>query len=91
MTPAYLPRLRDSSLNDWKGFCGFQVASETLPYANGPYVVLHASQDGPVQVDTGRRSQIVDLMSGEQLGQGPKITFPMELGETRVLVASDVR
>jgi len=60
-------------------------------YANGPYVVLHASQGGPVQVDTGRRGQIVDLLSCERLGQGPKITLPMELGETRVLVASDVR
>ena len=60
-------------------------------YANGSYVVLHASQDGPVQVDTGRRGQIVDLLSGEQLDKGPKITLPMELGETRVLVASEAR
>jgi hypothetical protein len=60
-------------------------------YANGSYVVLHASQDGPVQVDTGRRGLIVDLLSGEQLGQGPKITLPMEFGETRVLVVSEVR
>ena len=55
-------------------------------YANGPYVVLHASQAGPVQVDTGRRGPVADLMSGEQLGQGPTITLPMGFGETRVLV-----
>ena len=55
-------------------------------YANGPYVLLHASQDGPVQVDTGHRGPIVDLLSGESLGQGPKITLNMNLGETRLLV-----
>jgi hypothetical protein len=63
--------------------------SDCNVYANGPYIVLHASQDGPVQVDTGCRGQIVDLLSGEQLGQGPKIALPMEFGETRVLVKCD--
>jgi len=58
-------------------------------YANGPYVVLHASRDGPVQFDSGHPGRIADLLSGEQLGQGPKITLPMRLGETRVLVASE--
>jgi len=60
-------------------------------YANGSYVVLHASQDGPVQVDTGRQGRIVDLLSGEQLGQGPKMSLSMQLGETRVLIAGDAR
>jgi hypothetical protein len=55
-------------------------------YANGPYVLLHASQDGPLQVDTGHRGPVVDLLSGEPLGQGPKVTLDMQLGETRLLV-----
>ncbi|MGI6416104.1 MAG: class I SAM-dependent methyltransferase [Thermoguttaceae bacterium] len=58
-------------------------------YANGPYVVLHASQAGPLQIDTGRPDPVIDLLSGEQLGQGPKITLPLAFGETRVLVAGD--
>jgi hypothetical protein len=54
-------------------------------YANGPYILLHASQDGPVQVNTGNRSPIVDLLSGEPLGQGPTISLNMNLGETRLI------
>jgi len=57
-------------------------------YANGPYLVLHASQDGPVAVDTSRSGPVVDLLTGELLGMGPKVTIPMQLGETRVLVAA---
>ncbi len=55
-------------------------------YANGPYVVLHASQEGPVRLDTGRPGPIVDLLTGEQLGAGSTVTLPMTFGETRVLV-----
>lgn len=58
-------------------------------YASGPYVVLHASQAGPVQVDTGRVGPLVDLLSGEQLGQGPKVTLPLKFGQTRVAVTHD--
>ena len=54
-------------------------------YANGPYLALHASQDGPVNVDTGQSGTVVDLFSGEQLGQGPRVTLPMKRGDTRVL------
>lgn len=54
-------------------------------YANGPYLVLHAAQAGPVVVDTGRPEEVRDLMTGEALGRGPKITLTMQRGETRVL------
>ena len=57
-------------------------------YANGPFVVLHASQDGPVKIDTGRSGTIVDLMSSQPLGRGPRITIPMKFGETRVLAVT---
>lgn len=53
--------------------------------ASGPYLSLHASQDGPVEIDTGRSGDILDLLSGTKLGQGPKLTLPMKFGETRVL------
>ena len=54
-------------------------------YANGPYIVLHASQDGPVDVDTGQSGAVVDLLSGKQLGQGPRVTLTMKRGDTRIL------
>jgi beta-galactosidase len=54
-------------------------------YANGPIVALHASQDGPVTVDAGRRGQIHDVLTGALIGTGPVITLPMKKGDTRVL------
>jgi beta-galactosidase len=59
--------------------------SDCNVYANGPYLALHASQDGPVEVDTGQPGAVVDLLSGKQLGQGPRVTLPMKCGDTRVL------
>jgi len=53
-------------------------------YANGPFVVVHASQDGPLEINFGRPGTITDLMSGDAVGQGPTITLPIKRGETRV-------
>jgi hypothetical protein len=53
--------------------------------ANGPYLALHASQDGPVEVDTGQPGSVVDLLTGEPLGSGPRVILPMRRGDTRVL------
>jgi hypothetical protein len=57
-------------------------------YANGPYVALHASQDGPLAVDTGQRGRVVDLLTGELLGVGPTIALPIKAGETRILTTN---
>ncbi len=54
-------------------------------YANGPYLVVHASQDGPVELNTGADRPIVDLLTGKELGQGPRFELTLEKGETRVL------
>ncbi|MFH2067838.1 MAG: hypothetical protein ABII89_00005, partial [Candidatus Omnitrophota bacterium] len=54
-------------------------------YGNGPYLSLHASQDGPVTLDTGRADAVRDVLTGETLGRGPKLVLPMKLGQTRVL------
>jgi len=50
-------------------------------YANGPFVVLHASQDGPVALDAGRPGPVRDLLTGQV------VTTPLHLkkGDTRVL------
>jgi hypothetical protein len=58
-------------------------------YANGPYLVLHASQDGPVEVDVARAAAVRDLLTGEAVGRGPKITLPLKKGETRILIIEE--
>ena len=54
-------------------------------YANGPIVALHAAQDGPITLDTGRSGQVHDALSGDLLGKGPQVILPLKKGETRVL------
>jgi hypothetical protein len=54
-------------------------------YANGPIVALHAAQDGPITLDTGHRSQVLDALSGNLIETGPCVTLPLKKGETRVL------
>ena len=56
-------------------------------YANGPFIALHAAQDGPVELDTGSDQPVTDLMTGATLGQGPKVTLSLKRGDTRVLRA----
>jgi beta-galactosidase len=58
-------------------------------YASGPYLVLHASQDGPVEIDTGRAASIRDVLTGEAVGRGPKMTLPLKKGETWVLAIGE--
>ena len=54
-------------------------------YANGPYLVLHGSQPGPLEIDTGLAGHVQDLLPGQPLGRGPKLTLPLKSGETRIL------
>lgn len=60
------------------------TTSDCNVYASGPYVVLHGSQDGPLEVDVGRPGTIRDLLTGQVAGQGPKLVLPLKKGETRV-------
>ncbi len=53
--------------------------------ANGPYITLHASRPGAVNVDTGRTGTVVDYLTGENLGSGPKLRLTLAEGETRIL------
>jgi hypothetical protein len=59
--------------------------SDCNVYANGPYLVLHAAQDGPLDVDTGRPEPLFDLLTGQPLGRGPRLTLVLKKGETRLL------
>lgn len=54
-------------------------------YANGRFVALHASQDGPVTLNVGQARPINDLLSGQPVGLGPRLMLPLKRGETRVL------
>ena len=53
-------------------------------YANGPFLVLHAAQDGPLVI-TGRRGELVDLLSGQRIGPGAQVTVELQKGDTRIL------
>ncbi|MEI7732733.1 MAG: beta-galactosidase [Verrucomicrobiota bacterium] len=54
-------------------------------YANGPFIALHAAEDGPVTIDTGHSGVILDVLTGAKAGNGPKLTLPLKRGETKVL------
>ncbi len=54
-------------------------------YANGPFLALHATEAGPVEVDTGKAGVITDAFTGEAVGQGPRFPLPLRRGDTRVL------
>ena len=58
-------------------------------YANGPYLVLHASQDGPLEIDTGRAGPIRDVLTGQLIGNGPKLLLPLKKGDTRILAVGN--
>ncbi|OJW16387.1 MAG: hypothetical protein BGO49_18745 [Planctomycetales bacterium 71-10] len=52
-------------------------------YANGPFVVLHASQDGPVTLRLpAGKSQVVDALDGKPLASP---TLELRRGDTRIL------
>ncbi|MEZ0256881.1 MAG: beta-galactosidase [Chthoniobacter sp.] len=54
-------------------------------YASGPFVALHASQDGPLNLDVGQPGPVKDILSGELLGDGSVLSLRLRRGETRVL------
>ena len=54
-------------------------------YANGPFVVLHGTKPAPVHLDTGTPRAIIDALTGEALGSGPRLTIPLGFGQTRIL------
>ena len=53
--------------------------------ANAGYVALHASQDGPMDLFTGRDASVSDMLTGAAAGRGPVLRLTMKRGETRVL------
>ncbi|MCX7887120.1 MAG: hypothetical protein N3B01_07720, partial [Verrucomicrobiae bacterium] len=54
-------------------------------YANGRHLAVHASQDGPLTVNTGVPGHVRDAFTGELVGKGPRFSLAIKRGETRVL------
>ncbi|MDR3406105.1 MAG: beta-galactosidase [Chthoniobacter sp.] len=54
-------------------------------YASGPFVAVHASQDGPLPLHIGQSQPVTDALTGKPVGEGPTLTLPLHRGETRVL------
>ncbi len=54
-------------------------------YANGPFLAVHAAQDGPIEINTGKASGVYDVLSGAKLAQGPRFTISLRRGQTRLL------
>jgi hypothetical protein len=64
--------------------------SDCNVYANGHFLALHASQDGPVAIDTGCDGTVRDMLTGATLSQVAKFSLPMKRGETRVLSCASI-
>lgn len=58
---------------------------DTCIHANGPIVAVTATRDGPVTLDLGTRGIVRDALTGVQAGRGPRLTLPLQKGDTRVL------
>ena len=54
-------------------------------WANGPFMSLHASQDGPVRINTGHKSVVTDVLTGKPVAKGPIFTLNLKRADTRVL------
>lgn len=61
------------------------TSSDCNVVANGPYLLLHGAEDGTLELDTGRKSPVLDLLVGQSVGEGPKLRLPMRHGQTRLL------
>ncbi len=68
--------------------------TECNVYARDSFVVLHASQDGPITVILPERPRrpgsesswtVTDALTGETVGRGLQVTMTMKRGDTRIL------
>jgi hypothetical protein len=54
-------------------------------YANGPFVVVHAAEDGEIELDTGKLGPIVNALDDSPVGDGRRLTLKLAKGQTRML------
>jgi len=53
-------------------------------YQSGPFLALHTCKDGPLEVDTGAAEPVVDMLTGQTVGQGPRLTLETKTSQTYV-------
>lgn len=81
------PGLTSELLRAAARLAGVHLFTETdcNVYANGPFVALHAAQDGDLLLDTGAPGEVEDVLARTPLGQGPRVALTLRKGETRIL------
>jgi hypothetical protein len=62
----------------------FTEGNATLWAAEG-HLSVQAFESGPLVIDTGKPGPVVDALDGKPVGEGPKVTLPMQKGEVRVI------
>jgi len=62
------------------------TGDDCVVYANGPFVTLHATQDGPVHLDLGPRTgPVEEVLTRRVIGTAPHLTLHLKRGETLIL------
>jgi len=51
------------------------------------FVSVCASDDGPLEIDFGTTGAVIDFLTNEKIGIGPKLTLTFRKGETRIFRA----
>ncbi len=82
-----VPRLTPELLRTAAKQAGVHLFTQTdcVVYANGPFLAIHSTKAGTVQIDTGSSSVVTDVLTGKRMGKGPKLSLPMGFSETRIM------
>ncbi len=82
-----VPRLTPELLRTAAKKAGVHLFTQTdcVVYANGPFLAVHSTKAGTVQIDTGSSSVVTDVLTGKKIGKGPKLSLPMGFSETRIM------
>jgi hypothetical protein len=59
--------------------------SDAAVYANDHVLAIHATDDGPLQIDTGHDGDVVNAMTGASVGRGPQLNLNIAKGQTLIL------
>lgn len=64
----------------------FYTKEECNVWANGPFVVLHGSQDGTIHFQaSNEKSSVYDFISGSKISDTGHCSFELKKGETRII------
>ncbi|MHB1461850.1 MAG: beta-galactosidase [Armatimonadota bacterium] len=82
-----VPRLTPELLRTAAKKAGVHLFTQKdyVVYANGPFLAVHSTKAGTVQIDTGSSSVVTDVLTGKRMGKGPKLSLPMGFSETRIM------